>query len=451
MVSAMVDALFFILFFTFLYLPVTQDAFKAALIAAILVLMGLEAMLGAREFRLHPTTAFFAVFYVLLGLVFVGIGLINEAPGALFSTLIYVVWPIVYIIFVGRLSHPRYLLKVQRMLVIGAIAIGLTVINQLLFSLGLIPESLRIVSTENQDIVFYGGYTQMRLYAISTLVYLVPYFIAALMVGAGKKSHFVAKKWLWLALFLSLFGLFLSGRRAGLIIFVLAVPIAVVLINALPKRRKLRVTGRGLIIAAGFTVLITLLLAVLTNVLGWRLDEQLNFILSSISSSDEYVRFEQLNALISGWLRSPLWGWGLGSFTNEIIRNSDRPWTYELQYALTLFQTGLIGLTAYAVGIVWLFVKGIDMIRLDAQLGPHVIPVIVGCASFLIANATNPYLQAYGHLWTLFTLVAFVNTWLLRRNGIVVQRAAALRASMSSLDSKENRQELAGGVANRDQ
>lgn len=411
----LVDRLFVALFFLFLVLPVSEDLLKAILIATLLFLMLLEALLGRREIHLHKSIVGLTVFYALLGLLFVAIGVINNAPGAVFSALIYVVWPMVYIVFVGRFSSPKYLLNLQRLLVIGAIAIGLVIINQLLFSLGVLPESLRIVITQYQDIVFYEGYTQMRLYAISTLVYLAPYFIAALMIGRNSNNRFVARKWLWLALFFSIFGIFMSGRRAGLLNIVFAVPITLLLISFQPKGRKLRITRRG-IAAFGFLAILSgLILAVMTNVLGWRLDEQILFVLSSFDSSVEFVRFDQLNALLSGWLQSPIWGWGLGSYTEVVIRNDARPWMYELQYAQLLFQMGFVGFLAYTAGVVWLCVKGIEMMRMDKILGSHVAPVLVGCICFLFANATNPYLQAYGHLWTLFVVVAFVNTWMLSK------------------------------------
>ena len=49
------------------------------------------------------------------------------------------------------------------------------------------------------------------------------------------------------------------------------------------------------------------------------------------------------------------------------------------------------------------------------RLGAQAVPVMVGLVSFLIANATNPYFQAYGQLWTLFLPIAMVNYALSRR------------------------------------
>ena len=74
-----------------------------------------------------------------------------------------------------------------------------------------------------------------------------------------------------------------------------------------------------------------------------------------------------------------------------------------------LFQTGIVGFTAYAAGIVWIFYRGIMLIREGGQLGGMMIPMLVGCTAFLIANATNPYLARFDGLWTLFLPLAVIN------------------------------------------
>lgn len=56
------------------------------------------------------------------------------------------------------------------------------------------------------------------------------------------------------------------------------------------------------------------------------------------------------------------------------------------------------------------------MIRSGSPFGIHMVPVLAGTTCFLIANATNPYLQTFGHLWTIFLPIALINLWLLSKD-----------------------------------
>jgi len=128
-------------------------------------------------------------------------------------------------------------------------------------------------------------------------------------------------------------------------------------------------------------------------------------------------RLEQMSALFRGWEPRPMFGNGLGSFTHEVIRSEDRPWAYELQYSLLLFQTGIVGMILYSAGIVWLYWMGLRVIRSKSEISVHMVPVLVGTSCFLIANAVEPYLQTFGQLWPLFLPIGLINWWLLSNGG----------------------------------
>src|SRR5207253_778558 len=120
-------------------------------------------------------------------------------------------------------------------------------------------------------------------------------------------------------------------------------------------------------------------------------------------------RRQQSIALSRGWLDRPFWGAGLGASVLGSIRSETRPWSYELYYLSLLYQTGLIGFAAYASGIAWIFWRGIKIIREGGHLGRLMIPMLAGCAGFLIASGTNPYLDRFDGLWVLFLPLAVIN------------------------------------------
>jgi O-antigen ligase len=118
---------------------------------------------------------------------------------------------------------------------------------------------------------------------------------------------------------------------------------------------------------------------------------------------------------VHGWYEHPIVGAGLGAKAADSIRSDERPWEYELYYLALLYQTGLLGLLAYVAGVAWIFWQGLRIIKSDRAEGYLVLPVLVGSACLLLANATNPYLPRFDGLWAIFLPLAHVNSWLVRQ------------------------------------
>ena len=56
-------------------------------------------------------------------------------------------------------------------------------------------------------------------------------------------------------------------------------------------------------------------------------------------------------------------------------------------------------------------------------LAPLTVAILTGACTFLIANATNPYLETYDYLWVIFLPLAVVNVLLLGRPAAGTARA----------------------------
>ena len=95
-----------------------------------------------------------------------------------------------------------------------------------------------------------------------------------------------------------------------------------------------------------------------------------------------------------------------------------------------LFHTGVLGFGAYVSGVIWIYWMGVRMIRSGDRIGLYMLPVLVGMSCFLIANATNPYLEKFDYLLVVFLPIALINFWLLARNKARVSaRRPALHVS----------------------
>ena len=133
------------------------------------------------------------------------------------------------------------------------------------------------------------------------------------------------------------------------------------------------------------------------------------------SSWDEsaYVRQEQFFALLEEWSKRPFFGHGHGAAAWGSIRSFDQPWAYELSYVALLFHTGIVGFAIYAAAVIWIYRIGLRIIRSCDRIGLYMVPALVGPPCFLIANATNPYLEKFDYIWVIFLPVALINYWLL--------------------------------------
>ncbi|MHB8412426.1 MAG: O-antigen ligase family protein [Candidatus Acidiferrales bacterium] len=415
------------LFFLILYLPVTHDVLKGVMVAGVTAIIFVRYLINHKGLRLHSTIRKWALFYSVAGVFYILLGLIEAAPGALFSSFVYVIFPLLYVIFIAAATDARIWLELLKILPIAAIAIGLGTLEYLLWTVGIFPNSLYVAPDLVHNIVFYNGYVQMSHYSLSTLVFLVPYLVGALVVYTKERASFISRKILWIA-FLSGTGVaLLSGRRALLIVIVLAplltwffrakLPISI----RLASRRQVLTT----LLTGVFLVLSIGLYLGRTVNLDWRgLQDLVVGGFDSDFSQGAATRSEQFHALLSGWEEQPVLGHGLGSYTPELVR-SDRPWEYELQYNLLLFQTGLIGVALYGSGVLWLYWKGIKMIRTGSLIGIHMVPVLVGTTCFLVANAVDPYLQTFGQLWTLFLPIGLINWQMVSVKATAVKSATA--------------------------
>ena len=124
-------------------------------------------------------------------------------------------------------------------------------------------------------------------------------------------------------------------------------------------------------------------------------------------------RRDQFFGLVNGWLQQPLFGSGHGAPVRGLIRSPEMPWAYELTYLALLYHTGIVGFVAYSAGLLWTFLKSRQIARTGWPQAPYLVATLVGTASFVLANATNPYLEKYDSIWTLFLPIAFINAWLI--------------------------------------
>jgi hypothetical protein len=347
-------------------------------------------------------------------------GFFAATPGATKMAVLFIFWPLAYIFWISGLTRWHIVRSMHRAAVISTLLIGLYGCLYLLTQLRLLPET-RLVSAlslgwDEESFHTHEGYTGMAIAGMNSLPFLLPYVLASLAIpnswlGRGRLWRIA----LWVACALSCVTVLAAGRRALLLLMFLS-PMLILLFHSFQPGVETSGSRRPMTkFAVAFVASIVIIFFSLTLVYDFDPRLLWDRFVTGFDLSAQTVdgggteRRQQLIALSNGWLERPFWGAGLGASVLGSIRSETMPWSYELYYLSLLYQTGVVGFVAYAAGVAWIFWKSIAIIREGGELGRLMIPTLVGCAGFLIATATNPYLDRFDGLWVLFLPLAIVN------------------------------------------
>jgi O-antigen ligase len=349
-------------------------------------------------------------------------GLFLAAPGAWPMAGVHIFWPVIYVILGACVAVEERLIGLERVLTIAAIFVPIYTLFYIASETGFLPGIGMIglsALQEEQGFGFSDGYIQVTTHGLNSMSFIVPFVMALLVTDREAMDRGrIARICLWIGLFLGLGLVLISGRRALQLVTVLAPLLILGFCFFLPygERKQTKKFLTGLVAVVLCVVMaLSLVVGVVSEVSLTRIVQELflSFDFSPNTASDSAIeRRVQYFALVSDWSEHPILGTGLGMPAYGVSRSDTMPWAYELSYLALLCQTGLLGLVAYALGIIWIYRKGTKIIKEGGSLGRTMLAALVGMTCFLIANATNPYLAKFDGLWTIFLPLALINSWL---------------------------------------
>lgn len=409
-------ALFF--FLMMLVIP-TIHQFERGLLLVFL-LMGLFIhLLIYKNWRVNNGLAFVGLLCLVISIFAMFIGAVNGSATLLIIAPVYIVWPMFFLFLIGAFNHPRYWDGFLKTIIIGSIAASFLGLFAAAESLGYLNFGLLAFLGEGTRMAVSEGNIGFSTPNLATLIYALPLLLAIIMLP---KEVIHLKTWwlilVWIAFLSAAIIMVMSGRRAFWLSAALS-PFFVVLISKLCRVKiKLKnsyiVLGLGLLLVMG-----TLIFLDVTFDDIWT-DFVKGFDFSNANKKDVYFRKLQFDALLHGWMNSPIIGAGHGLGANEFIRVPEAPFDYELSYMSLLFHTGLLGFLIYSGSVIWLFFRSIKLVRELPCAAGMLIPTLTGLICFLIANTSNPYLEKFDYLWTLFLPVAILNAYLINTNSLKI-------------------------------
>jgi len=404
-----------------LWRPVSNGAILYPVLALLAVLAVFKLITGERS--VSKLFALAAYLLIIAGFITAIVGSVRGAPGLIQqatlwfgSILIWGLW---------ALSFTRDNIRIT----LGVIAIATACLSGLIvlyvgaqqgFLPGYVPDS--VLNAQGAGFDLTQGGSAIRLYGLSTLAAAGPLVSSALFVG--RDEYLPSRKLLAVAAVLAVLAAVVAGRRAIAALTIVSPVLTYILLYFMRPRTKVPWSRRRPLkwVLASPLLFVVSLVTVQSSLLDRPLSavvDGFNLFFGSVSKSggvksvSDQLRQQQTQELISAWGDHPFLGHGLGAVLPDgFVRSTDRPWMFELQYHDILFTSGLLG----AVLLLAVLISAWVGIRRAAAANPEHVPAIVATCvaalSMLIANATNPYLQAVGHGWSIALVLGVANALL---------------------------------------
>lgn len=407
--------LVYLLLFLMLFAPLQYKTIKIILLFNIIFATIINIVMKSKIYVDRRVLLWYLAL-IVNGIFFVLWGIINGNSYSTKVLPVYVIWPIIYVFIMMSVTKLSTIGGIFRLFTFTTISISLYSLLYIFSIIGLLPHFTFLPLLEGT--VFSVYFMQYFTPSITSLLFLIPFSFSALLLWENKDNMPIKSSWLCLSIILSLSTMVFTGRRVFWIIFLLTPFFTFIFLYSL--KIEYRDARHKIIFRNGIRMLAILLGILCVIVIIYRNDimefvlspEHSSTFLDSASFKDKgsQDREEQIEHLTKGWLNVPLLGEGHGASLPYSLRDDEVPWmAYELTYFALLFQTGLIGFSIYFLLIFLLYYFALNIIRDNMDMCLYIIPSFVGMTCFLIANATNPYIQAYDHMWTIFFPVMIIN------------------------------------------
>lgn len=367
---------------------------------------------------LNVSTSVFFLFmiYIFSGLFFIIYGIYIEfayPKSFKYVFSLYVLFPVIYFTLLSGLPQKKEnVFFADTILTIGIILTSLVIITAYLNKkhgyfdfLSFIYERLIVDLSDNVVKINYHG--------ISSLLFLFPFYFTKIITDSKKYSLRLFLIRLFI-LFISAYAIFLTGRRALLVLFFISIFITFIFIILYFKVNL--VINRNILffLFIVFILSFPILLKVdfvkkyntAKEVIAYAFNSDGN--ISSKESDNERVK--QIKEFINEIPERPFLGYGHGASLQNVIRSADKPWRYEMSYFDIVFHTGFLGLLIYITGPIWILFSLINIANKNKMYRSYALSYFNAFFIILIAFFTNPYLNAFDIQWVIYLPLYFILT-----------------------------------------
>lgn len=360
----------------------------------------------ARELRVP---AILSAAIIVLGVV-VGIG----NPGWAHSLIAWAAAPILFWTWAAALTE-ELIRKLLWVAVWATVALAvITLLIALTIPTGFPAAVLHPIFGGNSSGFAFGAI--IAVYGTSTLMATAPMWIVGALLP--RTNVLPDRRWMIAAAILALVATVVSSRRAT-VALAIAIPVVILLAYWFTRDRSQPVVltkrARWIIIGGSAVAVAAIAAASFTRVVQRTVLGVVGLATGQAQTLDERLRFEQLPKLWNEFLASPIWGQGIGMTIDGYSRHETRPWVFEMQYNMLLAHVGILGTGMLIAAVVLIIIALWKAAKARPDLRPVFAVVTAAALSILVGNALNPMMQAPGHFWSVFLLIASINVALLSK------------------------------------
>lgn len=387
--------------------PVSTNEILFPLLALLGLVAGLATIFGRRAISVEGLRVIWVALFI--GVYGASIGANN--PGFVQHSLVWIGGPLIFGSWAFS-ADQRLLRSTMSIAAWASILVSGTIIFYVMAETNGWPVPTWLLDESGAGVNFGGETTEIRFHSLSTLAAAAPMWLVGAFVPA---DALLPRRMIRITAAVTCsFAVFLGGRNA-IVLTLVAVPLVILLLRVAWngfRKTRIRPIAATLFLAAALSLPFIMGDAATGAVLA-RTWSSISDYFSS--SGTQVVRTEQAEMLLRGWGQSPLFGNGLGATIPGYARSVERPWNFELQYHLMAFQLGTIGILL----LILLMISALRMLQrawaARADFHSTLLVAVAGALGMMIANVTNPYLQAPGHMWSIWLPIMIANVAILSR------------------------------------
>jgi O-antigen ligase len=393
-------------FFLMLVLPASFQAPRGILL--IIILFFSLTTIKSSLFKYDKLLIHIGLVNVFFSLIFVLNGILRNAPGAINMSTVYIVWPILYLYFIGLSTKTTDIIPLLNTIIYGGLGSSILILLFIYNNFFGFPLDLTYIA-KSQDFGFFwnSGVVELNSMNLATVLYTFVYVLTLLLIPSKLNQFRFNKNLTRLTLFLCLGLIFISSRRAFWLVCLISPFLILFLLKLVGVNLRLRRFLIPGLISFFILAIFVGFLALDNENIATEFNSSFEF--DNPQAESNYIRNEQFKALMNGWGENLFLGNGLGSQAKGSIRDIDSPWNYELSYVALLFHTGIVGIVIYASSIFWIIFESINICRKKRKHIAFIMPLIAAMICFLLVNASNPYLGKFDYLWTIFLPIGYIN------------------------------------------
>ncbi|WP_375604954.1 hypothetical protein [Flavobacterium davisii] len=298
----------------------------------------------------------------------VGTFLSNDITEIFGSLRLYLFFPFLQLFLLGFIANKDLEASFSKAVFLGIIIIDLFALSTLLNGLGLFSVNLNgLVYTEEDRIGINEGYIHIINTNLSFLLYLVPIYYYL------NKDRLNYKMFGFYLLLFTLIICLVSGRRILVLPFII-----IVLLNI----RKLK----WVVVSVVFLFVLLMYLGYINPVFITTFFERMNEAVSMTGDSE--VKDVQSQMFLNYISNSPFFGYGLGAYMPDYLRNEDFKSAYESSFHYLIF---VLGVPA-ALLLIAYYIKLFRIILKNILFTPFFrYAIVIGSITLLLSSYTNPY------------------------------------------------------------